>query len=206
MAWIPRIAAGRAERWRVSPRLWRSLKWASLGISIGSMLLAVGLMVFGGHGAPLLVITSPNSGTKVDKPLIVERKGKRILWRLRADKAEQKLKTGLRLTRPTLELFTDAGEKVTISGAWASFDPLHRNIVFHQKVVALYQQWRLTCDTLAYDSGKDEVTVPGPFVATGDKTTIRGRGLRADRQSQRLWVDHGVHIVDRGSHWLGVQP
>jgi hypothetical protein len=141
----------------------------------------------------------------VEKPLIIERKGKRMLWRLKAQKAEQQLKGGLKLTLPILELFTAAGKKVTISGAWANFDPLHRDIVFHQRVVAVYQQWLLSCDTLAYVSSKDEVTVPGAFVAIGDKVTIRGAGLRADRGSQRLWVEHGVHIVDRGSHWLGVQ-
>ena len=189
----------------MSPRFWASLKWASLAVSVGSMVLAVGLMVFGDHGAQLLRVVSPVVGTKVEKPLIVERKGKRILWRLQADKAEQQTKGGLLLSRPTLELFTDDGEKVTISGARARFDPLHRNIVFRQQVVALYRQWRLTCDTLAYDSSKDEVTVPGPFVARGDKVTIKGAGLRADRDSQRLWVEHGVNIEDRVSHLLGVQ-
>jgi len=189
----------------MSPRIWASLKWASLAVSIGSMVLAVGLMVFGDHGAQLLKVMSPVVGTKVEKPLIVERKGKKILWRLQADKAEQQPKGGLRMTRPILELFTDAGEKVTISGQWASFDPLHRDIVFHQQVVALYQQWRLSSDTLAYVSRKDEVTVPGAFVATGDKMTIKGSGLHADRQSQRLWVEHGVNIEDRGSHLLGIQ-
>lgn len=189
----------------MSPRLWTAAKWASLAVSVGSMVLAVILIVFGDHGAQLLQVTSPVGGTKVEKPLIIERKGDRIIWRLKAEKAEQQLKGGLRLTLPTLELFTDAGEKVTISGVWASFDPLHRNIVFHQRVVALYQQWRLSCDTLAYVSSKDEVTVPGPFVAIGDKITIKGAGLRADRHSQRLWVEHGVNIVDRGSHLLGVQ-
>ena len=189
----------------MSSRFWTPVKWASLAVSIGSMVLAVVLMVFGDHGAQLVQITSPVGGTKVEKPLIIERKGKRIIWRLKAQKAEQQLKGGLRLTRPTLELFTDAGEKITISGAWANFDPLHRNIVFHQQVVALYQQWRLSCDTLAYVSSKDEITVPGAFVAIGDKITIKGTGLRADRHSQRLWVEHGVNIVDRGSHLLGVQ-
>lgn len=188
----------------MSARFWASLKWASLAVSIGSVALAVGLMVFGDHGAQLLRIASPVGGMKVEKPLIIERKGTRILWRLKAEKAEQQAKGWLRLTRPTLELFTDAGKKVTISGVRARFDPVHRNIVFHQQVVALYQQWRLSCDTLAYDSGKDEVTVPGKFVAVGDKTTIKGAGLRADRNTQKLWVEHGVNIVDRGSHLLGV--
>jgi LPS export ABC transporter protein LptC len=192
----------------MSRRFWTWVKWASLAISIGSIGLAIALMLFMDQSEQMMRASGPEKGrqTRVEKPLIVERKGDRLVWRLKADKAEQQLQGNLLLTNPVLEMFTDSGEVVTVSGARARFDPLHRNIVFNDHVVALYQQWRLTCESLAYVSGKNEVTVPGSFVAVGDKMTIKGTGLRADRDTQQLWVEHGVNIVDRGSQLLGVQP
>jgi len=136
--------------------------------------------------------------------LIVERKGDRLIWRLKANKAEQQLQGKLLLTKPVLEMFTDNGDVVTVSGARARFDPIRRNIAFDSRVKVTYKQWQLTSDSLIYVSGKDELTVPGAFVATGNKVVARGRGLRVSRDTQQLWVDHGIHIEDRGSAWTEV--
>jgi LPS export ABC transporter protein LptC len=189
-------------------RFWTWVKWVSLAISIGSIGLAIALMLFMDQSAHLMRVVGPEKGkqTRVEKPLIVERKGDRLVWRLKADKAEQQLQGKLLLTNPVLEMFTDNGDVVTVSGAQARFDPLHRDIAFYSEVKVAYQQWRLSCESLIYVSSKDEVTVPGSFVAVGDKMTVKGTGLRADRDTQQLWVEHGVNIVDRGSPLLGVQP
>ena len=189
-------------------RFWTWVKWSSLAISIGSIGLAVALMTFSDHGAHLMRVSGPENGgqTRVEKPLIVERKGDRLVWRLKADKAEQQLRGNLLLTKPVLEMFTDNGDVVTVSGARARFDPIRRNIAFDSQVKVTYKQWQLTSDSLIYVSGKDELTVPGAFVATGNKVVARGRGLRVSRDTQQLWVDHGIHIEDRGSAWAEVHP
>jgi hypothetical protein len=193
----------------MSQHFWTWVKWASLLISVGSIVLAIALMVFMDHGAHLKRASGPEAGgqqTRVDKPLIVERKGDHLVWRLKADKAEQQLQGKLLLTKPVLELFTDQGQMVKVSGAKARFDQLHRDIAFDTQVKVTYQQWKLTSNSLIYVSSKDELTVPGPFVATGDKIVAKGKGLRVQRETQQLWVDHGIHIEDRGSAWTEVHP
>jgi hypothetical protein len=192
----------------MSQRFWTWVKWASLSISVGSIGLAIALMAFKDHGLHLMRASGPEKGgqTRVEKPLIVERKGDRLVWRLKADKAEQQLQGKLLLTRPVLEMFTANNEMVTISGARAKFDPLRRNIAFDSQVKVVYRHWRLSCDSLVYVSSRDELTVPGSFVATGDKLVAKGKGLRVQRETQQLWVDHGIRIEDRGSTWTGGQP
>ncbi|HXH65383.1 MAG TPA: LPS export ABC transporter periplasmic protein LptC [Mariprofundaceae bacterium] len=192
----------------MSHRFWTWVKWISLSVSIGSIGLAIALMAFRDHGMRQTQTPGPEKGgqTRVEKPLIVERKGDRLVWRLKADKAEQQLQGTLLLTRPVLEMFTDNGEVVTVSGARARFDPLRRNIAFDSQVKVAYQQWRLTSDSLVYVSSKDELTIPGEFVASSDKIVARGKGLRVQRDSQQLWVDHGIRIEDRGSAWTEVRP
>ncbi len=133
--------------------------------------------------------------TKVEKPLIVERKGDRLIWRLQADEAKQHLQS-MELKEPRLELFTETGEVIPIRGREAWFEPLKKNIHFKGDVVVNYQEWMLKSEELRYENSLDEVRVPGKFRASKPGLTLRGRGLRVDRKSQQLRVDHDVWIED----------
>jgi lipopolysaccharide export system protein LptC len=128
--------------------------------------------------------------------LIVERKGERIIWRLRAEKAEQQLSGRMQLDAPRLEMFADDGEAVSVVGRRAWFDPLTRGIRFENDVRVRYQQWLLQSEALSYVSETDELRVPGHFEVTGETTRARGKGLRIKRQTQRLWVEDGIWIEE----------
>jgi len=136
-----------------------------------------------------------NAGTEVEKPLIVERDGDRMIWRLQAAKADQVLQ-GMHLSKPHLELFSESGKMIPVRGEQAWFNPLSRSIRFEGAVVVDYGNWRLNSETLEYDSSKDELYVPGSFRIRGIDVRARGHALHAKRKEQRLWVEKGVWIED----------
>jgi len=183
---------------------WRLLKWASLTVSLLSVSVAAWLMW--GQKSNVEVIEKPEnqqaSSTEVEKPLMVERKGDRMIWRLKADAAKQQEQKML-LTMPVLELFTENNEVIEVRGQKAWFEPLKRNIHFKGGVEVTYRDWLLVSDALRFDSARDEVVVPNQFTATGKKTTVKGRGLRAERQTQRIYVAHDVWVKDVQKGRLG---
>jgi hypothetical protein len=187
---------------------WAVLKWSSLGVSIGSILLAVGLMwINSGTVIEEQASSEPQEAggqpqAKVEKPLIVERKGERIIWRLQAESAKQQ-EQGMHLIEPRLELFTESGDMIPVQGREAWFEPLRRNIRFQGAVQASYRDWQLQSEQLRYESSRDELVVPGKFSLVKPNTTLKGRGLRVDRKSERLKVEHDVRLEDRSERMFG---
>jgi len=189
---------------------WALIKWSCLGVSIGSVILAAGLMWINSKE----VVTAESKKVeesvqqpqaKVEKPLIVERKGDRLIWRLQADSAKQQ-EQGMYLVEPRLEMFTEAGEVVPIQGREAWFEPLRKNISFKGAVQVDFREWRLSSEALRYESARDEAVVPGRFELRKPGITLKGRGLRVDRKTQRLMVDHDVWLVDEAGDVLGAKP
>ncbi|MDQ7011162.1 MAG: LPS export ABC transporter periplasmic protein LptC [Mariprofundaceae bacterium] len=183
-------------------RAW--LKWGCLGVALGSLVLALVLLWTGENGKiPQRAKGKDSPGSQVDRPLIVERKGDHVIWRLRAARAEQQLDGRMYLTEPELELFTDGSKMVKVRGHEAWFSPVRRNLRFGGAVEVHYEQWRLACKVLEYMSDSDELHVPGDFTVTGESIQARGRGMRIQRQTQRLWVDQGIWIRDTNPAWSG---
>jgi hypothetical protein len=189
-------------------RYWAVVKWSSLGVSIGSVVVAAGLLWVNARVAvsdkPLRadVESSKQPEAKVEKPLLVERKGERIIWRLQADEAKQQ-DQGMYLIEPRLELFTETGEVVPVEGSEAWFEPIRKSIHFKGSVKARYRDWTLLCDELRYDGGRDEVVVPGSFKASKPDVKLRGRGLRVDRKTQNLRIAHDVWVEDATARQFG---
>lgn len=175
---------------------------------MGSIALAIGLMSRSGERTLPVAPTPPDeqNRTQVDKPLIVERKGDRMLWRLQAQKAEQETGDGMHLISPRLDLFTETGEIIPVRGKEAWFDPVSRSIRFKGDVDVHYRTWILKCQILNYDHGTEKLHIPGAFRITGDSIKIRGKGLTAFRNTQRILVDQGVWVEDsQPERWEG-QP
>lgn len=134
--------------------------------------------------------------THVEKPVIVEREAGHIVWRLKATKAEQQLTGAMHLIAPELELFTESGKKVPMTGKEAWFNPLTKQMRFKGDVEVRYGEWRLHSDIVRYDYQKGAIVVPGFFHIEGETTRVRGRGLTAWRATQHIRVEHGVWIED----------
>ncbi len=188
-------------------REWALLKWSCLGISVGSMVVAAVLLWVDSRTAvsdqpqQTAVKDEQQPRANVEKPLIVERRGERMIWRLQADSAQQQGQ-GLYLTEPGLEMFTEAGEVIPIRGREAWFEPIRKNIRFQGAVEVSYREWRLHSDTLRYDSKRDKVVIPGEFRLERPGITLHGRGLRADRNAERLMVEHDVRVEDASAQTL----
>lgn len=179
---------------------WRLIKWGSLAVSVGSLLVAVLLMWLNQKEAVVeTAVEDPGAAgqpqTKVERPLIVERKGDRMIWKLQAESAKQQ-EQGMHLIKPYLELYTEEGKAVPVSGDEAWFEPDRRNIRFSGKVEVIHEEWTLQTDELSYVSGKDEMVAPGKFRLFQPDVLLRGRGLRVDRKGERLYVDHDVWLED----------
>ncbi|MDQ6967903.1 MAG: LPS export ABC transporter periplasmic protein LptC [Mariprofundaceae bacterium] len=187
---------------------WRYLKWGCLIVSIGSMSIAAGFMWSHNNATTLpkeTADTGEAASTRVEKPLIVERKDERIIWRLKAESAKQHENT-MQLVTPVLELFTETNEVITVHGNQAWFEPLKRNIHFKGSVSVTYRDWLLLTNSLYFDSTHNEVIVPNTFTATGPHTIFKGRGLKADRKTQILHVAHDVWVKDSQPERLGGLP
>lgn len=175
------------------------IKWGFLGLALASMAAAAVLM-WQAQQAKLSLSGAPVTGktpqTHVDKPLIVERKAGHTVWRLKAAKAEQQLTGTMHLLEPELELFTESGESIPMTGKEAWFNPLSKQVRFKGDVEVRYGEWRLYSDSMRYDQQKGAVVIPGPFRIEGETTHIRGRNLTAWRATQHVRVENGVWIED----------
>ena len=178
---------------------WTWIKWACLGLAAGSVAAAAWMMwrAQDNHlDIPAKAGQARKPGAHVDKPLIVEREAGRTLWRLRAARAEQQLSGAMHLIEPELELFTDKGERVPVTGREAWFEPLTRRVRFRGHVRVHYRDWLLKSEELRYEHAKDVLVIPGAFRLQGAHTRARGRGLTLWRGNQRLRVAHGVWVED----------
>ncbi|MDX8411818.1 MAG: LPS export ABC transporter periplasmic protein LptC [Mariprofundaceae bacterium] len=177
------------------------IKWACLSLTVGSVLAALFILWQPASQEPAEVVADAGraeSRIQVDKPLLVEHEGENVIWRLEADKAEQNLDGSMLLIAPRLELFTESGRTLPISGNEAKVDLLSRSIEFVGDVKLRFESdWLLTCETLKYDGGNDEMVIPASFSARGPALVLRGGSLRIDRKSQRMWVKNGVWIEDQ---------
>ncbi len=188
------------------------MKWVFLSISLCSVLIAIGLMWQHAEHHQDNIQQSPNTmaatqeaTTAVEQPWMVERKGNHTLWRIKAKKAEQGLQT-MHLTQPYLELFNDAGEKITIIGQEGDVHMLSRDVFFNRKVRVHYQHWVLDCDHLRYQNKTGDIVVTGRFVAQKPNTHIQGRGLRVHQNTHIMQILHDVSITDSSEHTSGDIP
>ncbi len=144
--------------------------------------------------------SSPNTaapGTHVAEPLIVERRGQRLIWKLSAREANQQLDGRMRLDAPELTLVTRDGREAPIRARTGWFDPLHRNISFEGDVSALFDGWQLTTERMRYVASRDQVRIPGAFRLRDATREIRGRDAVVDRARARADIRGGIRIVDR---------
>lgn len=179
-------------------RHWALIKWGSLGISIGSA--AVAAVILWLHPDSVVSdqpqqagVTGEEPQTRVKKPLIVERRGDRMIWRLQARSAKQQVK-GMYLVEPRLEIFTESGEAIPIRAHEAWFEPISKNILFKGAVQVNYHDWTLTGSTLRYDSERDEAVMTGKFRAEKPGVTVLGRGMRLNRKKEELLIEHDVRL------------
>jgi len=186
-------------------RAWRSLKWASLIISLGSIALALWLMQSGGpqQAVQREQPTADDPKTEVESPVIVERKDGRISWQLRAAEASQQLDGKMRLNLPVLTLYNDNGEQIIINSRQAWFEPVRRDVRFEDHVIVRFNDWRLQSELLIYVSGADEIRIPGAFTLRGRSISARGSNMRLRRESEEIDVEGGIWIQDSNAHWQG---
>lgn len=141
-------------------------------------------------------------GNFVEHPVIIEHREDKIVWRLKAELAEQRLDGSLQMQGPLLELYTDSGERIPIQGEQAWFSPIKKQAKFEGDVMVLYRDWELHCGELQYDGKADALHIPGSFRFTGPGISGEGHRLRASRRTEQIWVDEGVRIRDeRPGRW-----
>ncbi len=189
--------------------LWSCMKWGFLGLMCSSLLVTF-FFIWQASGEKQLLLAPAASQqmgqAHVDKPLIIERKAGKMIWRLNAQKAEQELHGSMHLIKPKLELFTESGKRIPMTGHEAWFDPLKKAIRFKGDVVIRYGEWVLYGDDVTYDHGKDTVHIPGNFRIDGKLTRVRGKGLTAWRSKHHVRVEQAVWIEDRHSNGMQVMP
>ncbi len=182
---------------------WNSLKWGSLALSMGAVIAAIILMQNGGpkQAAPARNAAQPK--TEVESPVIVERKNGKITWQLRAGEATQQLDGNMHLLRPTLVVFTDSGQTITIDSDQAWFEPVRRDVRFKDHVVVHFNDWVMRSELMLYVSAKDEIQAPGAFKLSGKNIKAHGSKMRFHRSTEELDVDDGIWIEDTDPHWRG---
>jgi len=186
-------------------KIWRSLKWISLIVSMASIIVAIVLMRMSGpQEAPSTGTDVEETKTRVESPVIVERKDGKITWQLRAREANQQLDGKMHLINPTLVLYTEGGKDINIESDQAWFEPLQRNVRFKDHVVVHYDAWSMQTGVMVYVSAKDEIHVPGKFRVQGKNIKAHGKNMRLYRTTEKIDVEDGILIEDSDPHWQGV--
>jgi len=187
---------------------WSGIKWLSLGIAIGSILLAIILMQETGSEQATASNESAKKEptTQVESPVIVERKDDKIIWTLRAQEANQQLDGSMRLSKPTLVLYTEQQQQINIISQQAWFNPLTRNLRFEEQVLVQFQAWSISTDLMTYNSMTDTLHMPNTFKLWGKSITARGKDMHLQRTNEQVNVDGGIWIEDNNPHWQGVTP
>ena len=144
--------------------------------------------------------------TKVESPVLIERKDGDVAWQLRAEEANQQLDGRMHLIKPTLLLFTEDKGEIPIESEQAWFDPLKRDIHFQDNVTVHYETWVLYTEVMIYKNATDELHIPGDFRVKGETLRARGKDLRLHRRTEQLTVDKGIWIEDSKPQWIGVMP
>ncbi len=189
----------------MGPRGWTLVKWSALGVSLGSIVLSIALAGMAGKRQPPAQASAGGDQpgarqTRVEKPLIVERDGERVVWKLSAGEASQQLDGRMRLTLPVLTLYAEDGRAIPVKSDMAWFQPLKRHIVFEGHVRVRDGRRLLTCGRLIYAGLKNEILVPGAFRASEPGRRARGRNMRIRRASETLDVRGGIVIeIDRAA-------
>ncbi len=184
-------------------RTWALIKWLSLAVSVASIVLAGVLMWLAAPPDTEKAQQQTSVQTRVENPTIVERNDGRIVWQLKAGEARQQLNGRMHLQDPELILFTETGRRIPIRSREAWFNPLRRNIHFQGQVRVDYIPWVLHCEQLTYQSRTDQILIPDTFTLSGQSLRATGRGMRIDRTSERIHVDHGIRIDDSAPEWTG---
>jgi len=178
------------------------LKWAGLALAVGSILVAV---ILSWLANPKDSDTDPGTveqqQSSVESPILVERKDGKIVWQLRAAEASQQLDGTMLMTTPTLTLYTDSGKEVAIEGKQASFDPLRRDVTFHEAVQVHHEQWLLKTEEMTYLNAKDMLLILGEFEIQGETIQARGKNMKMFRTSEEIQVNQGVWIRDNNANW-----
>jgi Lipopolysaccharide-assembly, LptC-related len=189
------------------PNYWTGIKWAFLALMLGTFATSIVLLLRAGDERQLQVDNSAADKTRqvhVDKPLIIERKAGKMLWRLKARKAEQELSGSMHLTVPELELFSETGKSIPVTGREAWFNPLSKTIHFKGDVLVIYGEWKLYADEMSYDHASDTVHIPGDFRIEGKLTRARGQDLTFWRGDHHVRVEKAVWIEDRHPYKMQV--
>ncbi len=187
---------------------WSGIKWLSLGLSVGSIVLAIVLMQESGNEQPASTNkpTTEEPKTQVESPVIVERKDGNMVWKLRAEEANQQLDGRMRLSKPVLVLYTETEQQIHVVSQLAWFNPLTRDLRFEREVLVRYKTWSISTDIMTYNSSSDELHMPNAFKLWGDSITAHGKNMRLQRSSEEVNVDDGIWIEDRNPHWQGATP
>jgi len=189
----------------VQIKVWRSLKWGSLAVSLGSIAVAILLMQAGGpKQATSIKKAEQEPKTQVKSPVIIERKDGKVTWQLRAEEATQQLDGKMRLSHPTLTLYTENGKEIKVESKQAWFEPVRRDVRFKDHVMVYFDDWTMQSELMIYDSGKDEMQIPGHFRMWGKSIKARGKNMRLHRSAEEIIVEDGIWIEDTDSRWQGV--
>jgi len=176
------------------------LKWLSASLAAGALVTA-GILLWLAEPAHQEVPDEPpaRSLTQIDRPMLVEKKGDRLVWRLQAESAKQKPDGNLEMRAPELDLFTGSDVEVPVRSRKAFVDTSKRKIRFQGDVVVLYNEWELRGQVLIYDISRDLILMPANFHLTGPGIIARGKNMTIDRHRERLLVEDKVWIQDNSA-------
>lgn len=176
---------------------------------IGAILLTMILLLRSGGDRPLQLDAPKvveNQQANVDRPVIIERKAGKVVWRLKAKKAEQDLGGSMHLLAPELELYSENNVSIPVAARDAWFNPLTKSINFKGGVVVRYGEWTLYAEEVSYKHASDILHIPGDFRIESKLTKARGKGLTAWRGERHVRVESGSWIEDRHPYKMQVMP
>ncbi len=165
-----------------------------VSLSVGSVLYTGFLMLTSKQDIKQIVdVAMLQTGTKVTNADMTEYDGDQLVWRLKADTAQDK-GGEVELESPLLTMVLSNGEAMPIQAQQGKYYKTKQVVHLLGHVVVDYQSWKLSSAQMNYVQKTGELIVPHDFVLTQNGITVTGKDLHVFREAGKLQVMQGVHM------------
>ena len=138
-------------------------------------------------------VVALQAGSKVVNPDMTEYDGDQLVWRLKADTAQEQGEAVL-LEQPRLSMVLNTGEHLPIQAVQGEFHKDKQVVFLHGDVLVDYQNWNLSSDYMFYTQRNGELIAPKKFILKQNGIMVTGTDLHVFRDEGKVQVMQGVHM------------
>ena len=170
------------------------IKWAFLALGVSSVLYTV-VLILGAKPSiqQAMDVAALQAGSKITNPDMTEYDGDKLVWRLKAETAQEQGDV-VNLVQPRLQMVLKRGGIVPIQAKYGEYHKNKQVVFLKGAVVVAYQDWDLSSENMFYTQRNGELIAPQDFILKQEGMTVTGKDLHVFRDTGKVQVMQGVHM------------